>query len=140
MGKKAERSTLIHQSEGMAVEQTSIYDDSLLPAADELAKLKELDPECINWIKRRTEIEQDARIQFNRDRIRLMSKDMNQVTTQNIICILAAFIIIMSGFACSAFFVYRGLNIEGTVFGGGSLVFAALIFMRWRSNSKPFKK
>ena len=124
----------------MAVEQTSIYDDSLLPAADELAKLKELDPECINWIKRRTEIEQDARIQFNRDRVRLMSKDMNQVTTQNIICILAAFIIIMSGLGCSAYFVYRGLNIEGTVFGGSSLVFAALIFMRWRSNSKPSKK
>lgn len=133
MGKKAERNTLLHQS-GVAIEQTSIYDDSLLPPAEELSKLKELDPDCINWIKRRTEIEQDARIRFNENKIELMRKDMNQVTAQNIICVLAAFIIIMAGFGLSAWFLYKGQDVSGTIFGGSSIVLAAVIFSKFKSS------
>lgn len=132
MGKKAERNTLLHQS-GVAIEQTSVYDDSLLPPAEELSRLKEIDPNCIEWIKRRTEIEQEARIRFNENKIELMRKDMNQVTAQNIICILVAFFIIMAGICLSAWFVYKGLNVGGTVFGGSTLVLAAVIFSKFRS-------
>lgn len=134
MGRKAEQNRLIHQEAGVAVEQTSVYDDSLLPPAEELAKLQQIDPNCINWIKNRTEIEQDARIKFNNDKIGLMRKDMNLTASQNVLCIIVAFVIIMSGLACSAYFVYKGLNVEGSVFGGSTLVFAGLIFLK--SNSK----
>lgn len=133
MGKKAERNTLLHQS-GVAIEQTSIYDDSLLPPSEELAKLKELDADCIDWIKRRTEIEQDARINFNENKIKLMQKDMNQVTAQNIICILVMFFIILSGMGLSALFIYKGLDVSGTIFGGSSIVMAVVVFSKFRSS------
>ena len=132
MSRKAERNTLVHKEDGVAVEQTSIYDDNLLPPAEELSKLKELDPDIINWVKRRTEIEQDARIKFNMDKIRLMEKDMNQVTVQNIICICLTFIFVMAVLLISTYYVYKGLNVEGTVLGSSSILLAVLIFLKWR--------
>lgn len=139
MSRKAEQNRVVHKEDGLAVEQTSIYDDSLLPPAEELAKLKELDPNAIEWIKERTEIEQDARIQFNKDKIRLMDKDMSHIFIQNIVCIAVAFFIILSAMGISAYFICRGLKIEGTIFGGSSLVIAAMIFIRWSKNSKDDK-
>ena len=87
MSRKAEQNRVIHHDNKLAVEQTSIYDDSLLPPADELAKLKELDPDIINWVKKRTEIEQDARIKFNENKVKLMDKNMKQIFIQNIVCL-----------------------------------------------------
>lgn len=108
MSRKAEQNRVIHHDNKLAVEQTSIYDDSLLPPADELAKLKELDPDIINWVKKRTEIEQDARIKFNENKVKLMDKNMKQIFIQNIVCVFTAFIIILSGIACSFYFIYKG--------------------------------
>ena len=140
MSKKAEQTRVAHKENAFAVEQTSIYEDNLLPAADELAKLKELDPDVIEWVKKRTEIEQDARLSFNANKIKLMDKNMSHVFTQNMACIIVAFIIILCGMACSFYFVYKGLNMEGTVFGGTSIILAAAIFIRWtkpdRNNTK----
>ena len=133
MGKKAERNTLQHQ--GVSIEQTSVYDDSLLPPSEELAKLKELDPGSIDWIKRRTEIEQDARIRFNDERLRLLEKDMNQALIQNVLLVSCAFLIIVLVISCAAWFVYKGLNVEGTIFGGSSILLAAFLFIRWRKGS-----
>lgn len=137
MGKKAEQNRVVRQEGGLALEQTAIYDDNLLPSADELAKLQELDPNCIEWIKKRTEIEQDARIKFNMDKISLMKKDMNHTLFQNVLCILAAFFIIVLVIGFSAYFIYKGLAVQGTVFGGTSIILAAMIFIRWRE--KPPK-
>lgn len=131
MAKKAEQTRVAHKEDTLAVEQTSIYDDSLLPPAEELARLKEIDPDAVNWIKQRAEIEQDARIKFNNDKIRLMEKNMTYVFRQNLICILVSFVIIICGIACSAHFVSKGLNVEGTIFGSGTIVLAGMIFMRW---------
>lgn len=136
MSRKAEQNRVIHHDNKLAVEQTSIYDDSLLPPADELAKLKELDPDIINWVKKRTEIEQDARIKFNENKVKLMDKNMKQIFIQNIVCVFTAFIIILSGIACSFYFIYKGLNVEGTIFGGSTLVIAAALFIRWRNKDK----
>ena len=136
MGKKAEQNRVVHKEDGVAVEQTSIYDDSLLPSAEELAKLQSIDPTCVDWIKKRTEIEQDARIKFNMSKIHLMSKDMNHIFIQNILSIVAAFFIILSIIGCAAYFVYNGLSVEGTIFGSVSVILAASIFIRWRPKDK----
>ena len=135
MVKKAERNTVLHKDDALAVEQTAIYDDSLLPSADELEKLKQVDPDILGWLKTRTEIEQDARIKFNHDRISILSKNMNHVFIQNVICIFSAFFIILLSILCSAYFVYKGLSVEGTVFGGSTIILSGIIFLRW-SKSK----
>lgn len=136
MSRKAEQNRVIQHDNKLAVEQTSIYDDSLLPPADELAKLKELDPDIINWVKKRTEIEQDARIKFNENKVKLMDKNMRQVFMHNMVCIFTSFIIILAGIACSFYFIYKGLNVEGTIFGGSTLVIASALFIRWRNKNK----
>ena len=136
MSRKAEQNRVIQHDNKLAVEQTSIYDDSLLPPADELAKLKELDPDIINWVKKRTEIEQDARIKFNENKVKLMDKNMRQVFMHNMVCIFTSFIIILDGIACSFYFIYKGLNVEGTIFGGSTLVIASALFIRWRNKNK----
>ena len=140
MGRKAEQTRVAQKNDTLAVEQTAIYDDNLLPPAEELAKLKELDPDSINWIKKRTEIEQDARIKFNMDKVRLMNRNMNHVLIQNMACIIVAFLIIFFGLVCSAYFVYKGLNVEGTIFGGSSIILAGMIFIRWSNNNKEKPK
>ena len=134
MGRKVEQTRVAHREDTLGLEQTSIYDDNLLPPAEELAKLKDIDPDSINWIKRRTEIEQDARIKFNNDKIKLMDKNMTHVLVQNMTCIIVAFLIIVFGMGCSAYFIYKGLNVEGTIFGGSSIILAGVIFMRWTRN------
>ena len=137
MGKKAEKNTLVHKPDSVALEQTSVYDDSLLPPAEELARLKEIDPGLINWILKRTEIEQDARIKFNMDKIGLMKKDMNQVTAQNVFLVSCVFIMLLAAISLSAYFVYSGKDVTGTIFGGSSILLAAVIFVRWQAGSKP---
>jgi hypothetical protein len=66
MAKKAEQKKL---SDGkVSLEQNSIYDDSLLPAAEEIERLNNISSEILPWIMKRTEVEQDARIKFNEER------------------------------------------------------------------------
>lgn len=65
MTKRAEQNKLRSTADGVALEHNTVYDDNLLPAADELCKLNALDSDIVPWVMKRTEIEQDARIKFN---------------------------------------------------------------------------
>ena len=75
MAKKAAQNTLQSKEGGMVLQQQVISDDSLLPSASELEKLKSVSPEIIPWILKRTEMEQDARIEFNKDRMKLAKSE-----------------------------------------------------------------
>lgn len=61
MAKKAEQNKVCDRT-GLTLEQNTVYDDNLLPSADELAKLDNVSKDIIPWIMKRTEMEQDARI------------------------------------------------------------------------------
>ena len=113
-----------------AIEENTIVDDYLLPATEDLAKLKEIDPTIIDWIKKRSEIEQDARIRFNDNRIVLTKKDLNSVFLLNIICLVFAFIIIIAGILFSYSMIKNDMKIEGTIFAGTTIVIAASLFLR----------
>ena len=63
MAKKAEQNKVCDKT-GLTLEQNTVYDDNLLPSADELAKLDTVSKDIIPWIMKRTEMEQDARIKF----------------------------------------------------------------------------
>ena len=43
MSKRAEQNRISSTSNGVALEHNTVYDDNLLPAADELAKLNAID-------------------------------------------------------------------------------------------------
>jgi len=136
MTKQAQQNKLKQQNGLTTLEQNTIVDDSLLPPAEELAKLKELDPDIITWIKERTEKEQDARIRFNDARIDLVKKDVTETHSYNKRALSFALIVILSGMFFSVFLICQKLQTEGTIFAGATIVFAGISFVRASSNKK----
>ena len=132
MGKSSRQIKAAQRGNTSAIEHIETTDDSFLPEAAELAKYKEVDPECVNWLKARAEQEQAARINFNERRMSLFENSNSRV--------IFAFVIIMSGMAFSSFLIYSGLKTQGTLFAGTTIVIAALAFLRFRKSSSEINK
>ena len=136
MAKKAEQHRLSKHGENVALEQTSIYDDSLLTSAEELSKLQALDPSCIEWIKQRTEKEQDARIKFNLERVELAKQGMKDTKTLGLYSLSIIFATILLGMTLSIVCIIYHLNTVGTIFGGATLLSLVVVLLRLRIPSK----
>lgn len=94
MAKKAEQNKVCDKT-GLTLEQNTVYDDNLLPSADELAKLDTVSKDIIPWIMKRTEMEQDARIKFNEDRMKIAQSDFKHIHRYNFTALIMAFIIVL---------------------------------------------
>jgi len=123
-----------HQQQGVSFEQNESIDDGLLPEAEELARLKALDPTIIEWIKTRTEKEQDGRLDFNSRKMALLEGGTKKTFQIDVYTITCAFIVILTGMVFSAYLIEKGLEITGSVFAGLTLVFAANAFLNFRKN------
>ena len=101
------------------IEQTEqfVVDDSLLPTAEELAKLKELDPNIIAWVKERCVAEQDTRIYFNRNQIKIARKDVSWFHLNNLFSMIFVFLVAIAGLGMSCFLVYNDYVVFGSIFG-----------------------
>jgi hypothetical protein len=121
--------TTVAQTEQMLV------DDSLLPTAEELAKLKELDPDIMFWMKERCVIEQNARIDFNKNQMRLAKKDVGWFHFNNLMSMLFVFFVAIIGLGMSYFLITKNYTLAGSIFGATGL--AIMIFsMRRSPNNK----
>ena len=109
-------------SKGMTFEQRTVVDDNLLPSADELAKLNDVSKDIIPWIMARTEKEQDARIKFNGDRMRLSEKDLSFAHLYNMTALIMAFLIVIAFLSASFYLIISGKEIIGSIFAGGTIV------------------
>ncbi|MFY0598600.1 MAG: hypothetical protein JXR03_02940 [Cyclobacteriaceae bacterium] len=121
--------------QGVSYEHQESIDDSLLPEANELASLKELDPDVMSWIKERTAKEQDARLDFNDRKMGLLEKGQKMSYRVDIIAILSAFIITMSGMIFSYILIQANQIITGSVFAGATILFAANSFLNFRKKN-----
>lgn len=119
---------------GVSVENHASFDDSLLPDAVELGRLKELDPNVVDWVKDRTAIEQDARIDLNKRKVAIIEKD--QIYRYNIdrIALVFAFLIVVFAMGISGFLIYMGQVITGSIFAGATIILAANAFLKFRKN------
>ena len=61
MTKNRRQLTAAKKGDQQAIQHTEEIDDSLLPDADEIAKLYSIDPDILTWLKSRAEKEQDFR-------------------------------------------------------------------------------
>lgn len=122
MGKKAEQQRIQQHGNNVALEQTAIYDDSLLPPAEELAKLQAIDSTCIEWIKSRTEREQDARIKYNFEHLELAKLSVKKSSRHIVLGMTLLFFVIIIGFGLSMFCLYKGYDLAGSIFGGADFV------------------
>lgn len=121
MAKKAEQNTLSNHR-GLTLEQRTVVDDNLLPPAEELAKLNDISKEILPWIMNRTEKEQDARISFNENRMRLTEKDLNFAHRYNMVALIMSFVIVILFLAASFYLIISGKEVLGTLFAGGTIV------------------
>lgn len=129
MAKKAEQNKVCDKT-GLTLEQNTVYDDNLLPSADELAKLDAVSKDIIPWIMKRTEMEQDARIKFNEDRMKIAQDDFKHVHRYNFTALIMAFIIAIAFLAASFYLILHGQETIGTIFAGGTVVLIVSYFFK----------
>jgi uncharacterized membrane protein len=130
MSRQAHQKRLSTRKEGIIVEQQSIFEDSLLPAAEELAKLQEINPDIVAWIMERTSMEQETRHSENKERLNIYKLEFRGARRYNVVALIFAFVVIIAGLSFSTFLIYNSMNVMGTVFAGSTLVVAANAFIR----------
>lgn len=132
MTKRAEQNKISSTGNGVALEHNTVYDDSLLPAADELCKLHALDPTIISWIKERTEKEQDARIDFNKRRPTLALREINYSAIITFVGLLVSAAIIAGVFYLSYRLIIDGHENAGMLFGGGDVIGILMVINKFK--------
>ncbi|MDE6577944.1 MAG: hypothetical protein K2J82_03285 [Muribaculaceae bacterium] len=137
MGKKAEQNKLSSGDGGVLVEHNTMYDDNLLPSAEELAKLNAIDPSIIPWIQKRTEIEQEARIEFNKKRLKLPFREMTWAGIDTTLGLIFCAGIIILFMWLSYNLIMSDHEIIGGIFGGLDLTGVLIVLSKFKTrNSK----
>lgn len=134
MGRSASQNKMQQKSGELLVEHNVISEDSFLPSADELAKLNAISPGIIDWIMKRTEIEQNARIKFNDDRVGIAKSEVSHKHIFNYIALFMAFIIVLLFLFLSYKLITGGQEVVGTIFAGGTIAVIVFYFLNAKSN------
>lgn len=113
--------------QGQTIEET--FDDNLLPDASEIEKLKELDPNIVDWLKARAEKEQDFRHNAYNERLKIVSKSEFGIRTVNYLGIIFSFFILLAGMFVSYNLIVNDYQIVGSIFTGIMLISVIAIFM-----------
>lgn len=129
MAKKAEQNKLCDKT-GLTVEHNTLIDDNLLPSADELAKLNNVSDKIVPWIMERTEKEQDARIKFNEDRMKIAQADFKHTHRYNFTALTMAFIIVLMFLGFSFYLIMHGQETIGTIFAGSTVALIVSYFLK----------
>lgn len=129
MVKQVQQNKLSGNNERVDIEQNTIFDDSLLPSADELAKLNAVSKEIVPWIMKRTEVEQNARIRFNDEKMQLAKDDHKHIRSYNFVSLVMAFLIVVMFLVASFYLIMNGKEIIGSIFGGSTLVLLVSYFV-----------
>lgn len=124
------------QGSGFQHENTEVFDDNLLPDAAEITALSQIDPNIITWLKERAEKEQDFRHEIFKRRTEILESDVVGTQKLNMRGMTYAFVIIMSGMAFSAFLIYLGHLLTGSIFSGLTILYAAALFYKRKTQDK----
>ena len=132
MTKRAEQNKISSTANGVALEHNTVYDDNLLPAADELCKLNALDPNIVPWVKKRTEIEQNARIKFNLRRTALAFREINYSAFLTFAGLILCVAVIAGIFYLSYDLIMNGHETAGMLFGGSDVVGVLMVINKFK--------
>ena len=121
MARQQQNRRITNAGSKVLLEQQTVVDDSLLPSSEELSKLKEIDPTIVSWIMTRTEKEQDARIKFNQDNMKLAHRDQKLSYAYDFSALICSLVIVFGAMAASVFLILKGETIAGTIFAGLSI-------------------
>lgn len=137
----SKKNTQVQHTNGRGVQQehTEVFDDNLLPDANEIAALAKLDPNILDWLKSRAEKEQDFRHDAFNKRTEIVASNVKGENNINILGLTYAFLIIMGGMVFSAYLISLGHLVTGTIFSGFTVVYAAALFIKGRK-TEPAKQ
>lgn len=122
-------------------EQNMMIDDNIIPNAEELAKLKEVDPTLIQWITSRCEQEQNFRHEFSRSQIGLAKKELNGNISLHWACLIMVFFLILGALGASVYMLIVGISVAGSIFAGGTVIGIVVAFAKLLpSRHKPHTK
>lgn len=129
MAKKAEQNKVCNETR-LTLEHNTVIDDNLLPSAEELEKLNAVSDKIVPWIMERTEKEQDARIRFNENRMKIAQDDFKHTHWYNFTALIMAFIIVLIFVGFSFYLIVIGQETIGTIFAGGTVVLIVSYFLK----------
>jgi uncharacterized membrane protein len=116
-------------------EQEEIYDDFVLPSADELKKLSEMEPGILPWIMGQAELEQANRFSFINQQLDLSKIELQSAYRTDVLTIIVAFLTIITGMAASFYLLNQGSSIAGSLFGGVTMIIATRSFLNFKRQS-----
>lgn len=125
------RSAHLQDSQGKKhMEEHSIsITENFMPSPEELQKYAEFRPDIVDTIIKAAQKEQDLRHEFARANISLMKKDQNYAFTNSMFGMFCAFILLMALFTLTGYLLYNDKNIEGSLFGIGSITATITLFI-----------
>lgn len=115
-------------------------DDSPLPSPQELEHYQRIDPTLMEWLKSRADKEQDARLKIYQVDADLRLGAQKKRYRVDILTLMLAFFIIISGMVSSAFLLTKGFNLAGTLFAGVSVLAAVKAFLNFKQPTSAQKK
>jgi uncharacterized membrane protein len=132
MTKVAKQNKAHADSSGKPVlyEQNMMIDDTIIPNAEELAKLKDVDPSLVQWVTSRCEQEQNFRHDFSRSQIGLAKKELNGNISLHWACLIMVFLLILGALGASVYMLIVGINVAGSIFAGGTVIGIIIAFSK----------
>ncbi len=132
MSKSAKQQRIQKVGGNVAVEQTIVSDDSLLPTPAELKGYQDIDPNIIPWLLTETEREQAHRHSTDIEKINILKS----AVTNDRMFLIFFFILVIVFIGLSAVFLFYDKNISGSVFGVVGLAGAYYLSKKFFSKGK----
>lgn len=129
MAKKGEQRQIRQNGKDLDVIHTSVVDDYPLPTAEELSKLKEIDPKIVSFIMERATIEQQARLDYNNRSLAYAGEEMRHHHRSDYLKVVLAFILCIAFLIGSFYLIILGHTLAGSVFGGTCLIAIVGMFL-----------
>lgn len=139
MAKQKTNHSVAKQGNQQIFQVSHEVDDNLLPNPEELQKYQIIDPSLINWIKARCDKEQNARIDFNNQKIKINKSLNNKFFAIDMTSIIVSVIVVLAGMAMSSYLIHLKHVLTGTIFGGSVIVFYAVRVLNFRKNQNNNK-
>ena len=115
---------------GQQLEQTFTVEDSFLPSPVELKAYLEINPAIVELLIKASKEEQVHRHYMDRQKIKTINRDSRSVHIINLTGMFLAFLVMITGMALSAYLIYKGMDITGTMFGGATIIMAVFAFLK----------
>lgn len=130
MAKQQTKHQVVKSQQGQGYVVESAFDDNLLPEASEIEKLYKLDSHILEWLKEIAEKEQNFRHQSFQKKLEIAGKVERGSRQISKMGITFSFIIVLAGMVFSAFLIYIGQIVVGTIFAGGIIISIVTAFLK----------